>query len=201
MAGLSIFHSFAKSEMFALSRLALAGLFCISLNAAAFAKSDHWARCRGADPDARIAGCTEIIARGSKETKRNQITAYINRGSAYRATDDFDRAIADLDKAVQLDPKSSLALTKRASIYHEKGDLDRAIADYDAAIAAQPKSAAAFYGRAKPIERGRISTAPSRITTGRCSSTRILPRLMAAARGPTWTRGNSTSPCLISTKL
>ena len=58
---------------------------------------------------------------GVKETKRNQITAYINRGSAYRATDDFDRAIADLDKAVQLDPKSSLALTKRASIYHEKG--------------------------------------------------------------------------------
>jgi Na+/H+ antiporter NhaD/arsenite permease-like protein/Tfp pilus assembly protein PilF len=139
--------SFAKFEMFSLAGLMLAGLFCVSLGAAALAKSDHWPSCRGGDSEARIAACTEILARGSKESKRNQIAAYINRSSAYRATGDFDHAIADLDKALQRNPKSALALIKRASIYQKKGDLDRAITDYNAALAAQPKSAAAFYGR------------------------------------------------------
>ena len=127
--------------------LALAGLFCVSLSSAAFAKSDHWTGCHSDDPDVRIVGCTRIIALGSQETKRKQITAYINRSGAYRAKGDLDRAIADLDKALQLDPKSATALTERASIYHAKGDLNRAIADFDAAIAARPHSAAVFYGR------------------------------------------------------
>ena len=34
----------------------------------------------------------------------------IKRGGAYQAKGDFDHAIADLDKALQLDPKSALAL-------------------------------------------------------------------------------------------
>jgi Na+/H+ antiporter NhaD/arsenite permease-like protein/Tfp pilus assembly protein PilF len=145
---LAMSSSFAKFERFSLAGLMLAGLFCVSLGAAALAKSDRWPSCRGGVSAARIAACTEILARGSKkETKRNQIAAYINRSSAYRATGDFDRAIADLDKALQLNPKSTLALIKRASIYQEKGDLDRAITDYNAALAAQPKSAAAFHGR------------------------------------------------------
>jgi monovalent cation:H+ antiporter-2, CPA2 family len=149
VAGLSILLAFAKFEMSFLACLVLAGLLCASLSATALGESDRWPRCRGADPDAMIVGCTEIIARGSRETKRNQIVAYINRSAASRAKGDVDRAIADLDKALQLNPKSPLALTKRASAYHAKGDLDRAIADYNAAIAAQPKSAAAFYGRSE----------------------------------------------------
>jgi Tfp pilus assembly protein PilF len=73
--------------------------------------------------------------------------AYINPSGGYRAKSDFDQAIADLDKALALDPKSPLALTERASIHHAKGDFDRATADYNPAITAQPKSAAVFYGR------------------------------------------------------
>jgi F-type H+-transporting ATPase subunit b len=143
----SIFFAVAESKMCFLARLSLTGFVFVSLSAAVFAKSDRLAACRSADLDARIAGCTDVIARGGQETKRNQITAYINRGGAYRAKGDFARALADLDKAVQLDPRAALALMERASIYFAKGDLDRAIADYNEAIAARPKSAAAFYGR------------------------------------------------------
>ncbi len=148
MAGLSIFHSFAKSEMFALSRLALAGLFCISLNAAAFAKSDHRARCRGADPDARIAGCTEIIARGSKETKRNQITAYINRAGAYHsgrvelvaglALPDAQGQRAPL--TVKRDSATVVVLAREASVAMATGS------------ALQPKSEAARSRQERPTE-------------------------------------------------
>jgi monovalent cation:H+ antiporter-2, CPA2 family len=134
--------------MFSLARLMLAGLFCVSLSATALGHGDRWPRCRGADPDARIAGCTEIIARKSRETKRNQIAAYINRSGGYRAKGDLDRAIADLDKALQLNAKSHRALTERASIYHAKGDLDRAIADYDRALRLDKNLAAAYGGRA-----------------------------------------------------
>jgi tetratricopeptide (TPR) repeat protein len=145
----SIFSS-SKCRMVFLARIALAGLLSFSTNS--FAKDNAWTRCRGADPDARIAGCSQVIARESKESKRNRIVAFINRGGAYQAKGDFDQAIADLNKALQLDPKSALAFSDRASIYRAKGDLDRTIADYDAAIAAQPKFAIAFLGRGEAYQ-------------------------------------------------
>jgi Na+/H+ antiporter NhaD/arsenite permease-like protein/Tfp pilus assembly protein PilF len=149
MASLSIVRAFTKFEMASLARMMLVALFCASLGAAALGKSDRWPSCRGADPDVRIVGCTEIIARGSRETKRNRITAYINRGSAYRAKGDFNRATADLDKALKLNPKLPLALTERASIYSTKGDPDRAIADYTRALKLDKNLAAAYIGRAR----------------------------------------------------
>jgi hypothetical protein len=65
-----------------LKAIALAAFGCVSLSATAFARSDRWMGCRSADLDARIVGCTELITRGSRETKPNQIMAYINRGTA-----------------------------------------------------------------------------------------------------------------------
>ncbi|WP_024882258.1 F0F1 ATP synthase subunit A [Methylosinus sp. LW3] len=149
MARHSIFSSPAKSERCFVARLTVAGLFCVSLGATAFAESDRWTRCRAADAVTRITGCTEIIARGNRETKRSRIAAFISRSGAYRVKGDFDRAIADLDKALQLAPKSASALLDRASIHQARGDLDRAIADYDKGLQVDPKVAAAYSGRAK----------------------------------------------------
>src|SRR5216684_2421488 len=61
-------------------------------------------------------------------------SAYENRGRAYKAKGDLDRAIADYDKAIALDPKDASAYNLRGLAYKSKGDLDRAIADYDKAI-------------------------------------------------------------------
>lgn len=127
-------------------RLALAGFFLVLLAATASAQSDRWGRCRSAEPDARIAGCTEVIDRLKRLSRRDQFTAYFNRDGAYRAKGDLDRALADLDKALKLYPKAASALAERASIFKAKGDLDKAIADYDASIAERPNPAA-FLGR------------------------------------------------------
>nr|CCD32035.1 Copper-translocating P-type ATPase [Methylocystis sp. SC2] len=127
-------------------RLALAGFFLVLLAATASAQSDRWARCRGRDTDARIAGCTEVIDRLKRQSRRDQFTAYFNRGGAYRAKGDLDRALADLNNAVKLYPKAASALAERASIFKAKGDFDKAIADYDASIAERP-NAVAFLGR------------------------------------------------------
>ena len=60
----------------------------------------------------------------------------------------FDRALADFDRALQLDPRSALALTERASTYRAKGELDHAIADYDRALRLDENSTTAYDGRA-----------------------------------------------------
>ena len=122
MARVSMFLSFAKAKILSLLVCCALGAFgCVSLSATAFAKSDRWIRCRGADPDARIVDCTALIARGNRETKPNQIMAYIYRGAAYRAKGDLDRALTDLDKSLRLDSKSTRALAERALVYFSKG--------------------------------------------------------------------------------
>ena len=75
-------------------------------------------------------------------------TAHGGRARAYRGKGDLDKALADFDEAVKLDPKSALTHVDRGAIYQAKGDLDRAIADYDEAIEIDPNYANAFLSRA-----------------------------------------------------
>jgi len=58
-----------------------------------------------------------------------------------------DRALANCNEAVRLDPQSTNALINRASVHSAKRDYERAIADYDQVIRLDTKSAVAFYGR------------------------------------------------------
>ena len=51
--------------------------------------------------------------------------------SAYQQKD-YDRAIADFNTAIKLDPKNVQAYDNRGNAYADKGDRDRALADYDA---------------------------------------------------------------------
>lgn len=135
MVRLLTFRFLAKSRLFSLlTCFELVVFGPVLLSASAFAKSDLWNGCTGANVDARIVSCSKLITHGKRETKSDRITAYINRASGYRARGDYVRALADLDEALQLDPKSAPALLERASIYHVKGEFDRAIVDYDAAL-------------------------------------------------------------------
>lgn len=100
-------------------------------------------------PDLKISGCTAVIQSG-KWNGRLLAGAFINRGIAYYANGDKDRAIADFDQAIQLDPKGAkgaAAYNNRGRMYHVKGDEDRAIADFNQAIQLDPKYAVAYYNR------------------------------------------------------
>ena len=57
---------------------------------------------------------------------------------------DYDRAIGDLDEAIQLDPKDASAYASRGAADFRKGDYDRAIADLDEAIRLDPTYAPAY---------------------------------------------------------
>jgi tetratricopeptide (TPR) repeat protein len=66
---------------------------------------------------------------------------YGERGYAYQAKGDNDRAIADYTESLRLDANNSFALIARGDAYFAKGNFDRAIADYDGVIAVDPEYA------------------------------------------------------------
>ena len=54
----------------------------------------------------------------------------VNRGSAWGAKGDLDRAIADFDEAVRLDPKDAQAYYNRGTAWEKKRRLREALADF-----------------------------------------------------------------------
>jgi TonB family protein len=72
---------------------------------------------------------------------------YDARSKAYFRRGDYDRAIADLNTLIQLEPNRAEAYHNRGAAYGAKGDLDRAIADFDRAIQLNPRLKSAHYNR------------------------------------------------------
>src|SRR5262249_18875908 len=72
------------------------------------------------------------------------VNAFNNRGAAYKDKGDYDRAMVDFGKAIEIDPKFSYTYMNRGVAYKLKGDLDRAIADYTRAIELNPTYAGTY---------------------------------------------------------
>src|SRR6516165_4910804 len=114
-------------------RRALAAFFAV-IAFAGVAHADDWSVCNQTDDDdAIIRACSRIIAAG-QESDDDLATAYNNRGLAYDGKEEHDRAIADFDRAIELNPDDAVAYDNRGYVYDAKGDQDRAIADYDKSI-------------------------------------------------------------------
>ena len=100
----------------------------------------------GTSLDLRIDACTNFIQ--SKGLSQDRLAiAFQNRGSAYVAKGDTDRAIQDFDQAIKLDPKYANAFNSRGIAYQAKGDNERAIQDYGEAIRLDPGNPNPLNGR------------------------------------------------------
>ncbi len=83
------------------------------------------------DSERSIRGCTQIINfYGSKYKLYKLPVAYINRGNAYKGKGEYDQAIADFTKAIELDPKVADAYNNRGYAYEKKGETNQALVDY-----------------------------------------------------------------------
>ena len=71
------------------------------------------------------------------------------RGDFWYDKKEYDRAIADYDQAIRLDPKYTWAYNNRGRAWYDKGEYDRAIADYDQAIRLDPKYTWAYNNRGR----------------------------------------------------
>jgi len=65
----------------------------------------------------------------------------------YSDTKDYDRAIADFNQALKLDPNDAIAYNERGLAYYHNKDYDRAIADFNQAIKLNPTFAIAYNNR------------------------------------------------------
>jgi tetratricopeptide (TPR) repeat protein len=98
------------------------------------------------DYDRAIADANRAFEGGLSDYGKQ--VGYGERGYAYQAKGDNDRAIADYTDSIRLDANNNVALIARGNAYLAKGDPDRAIGDYDHVIARDPKYAIAYNNRA-----------------------------------------------------
>jgi tetratricopeptide (TPR) repeat protein len=82
--------------------------------------------------DQAVAYFTDKMARNPKDSH-----AFTARGLALMSKNQ-DKALADFDKAIQLDPKATLAYYHRANLAYGRRQLDKALADYSFVIRTDP---------------------------------------------------------------
>lgn len=101
-----------------------------------------------AGADELVSLWTACLAEHPEFSTEAQANVYNSRGVAYYEKKDFDHAIGNYDKAVQLDPKSAKAYNNRGNAHEAKGDHAKAIADFDHAIQLNPKFVVAYNAEA-----------------------------------------------------
>jgi tetratricopeptide (TPR) repeat protein len=90
------------------------------------------------DDDTIISRCDSLIA-NEKNTRPDRIKAALARAAAYDHKQQYDRAVADYDTALQLDPAQADAFNHRGEVWRKKGDRPHALADFGAAIRLNPE--------------------------------------------------------------
>ncbi len=114
------------------------------------AAADDRDTCKTATGEAAIEACTRAIdSKKYKSPKQKRVLSllYTNRGVEYEIKKEYDKAIADHDQAIKIDPKNPAPYNNRGNAYAAKQDFEHAIADYDMAIKLNPKYAEAFLNR------------------------------------------------------
>lgn len=136
---------------------------CPLLLFASDALADRYDDCNQTnDVTRQINGCTLIIDRGKRESKDRRFEAYFNRGRAHIRDDDYQPAIADFGKAIELKPRSAEAYYWRGYAHSEEAfdlwlflddqsesdeELKAAKSDFDKAIEINPEYADAYLAR------------------------------------------------------
>lgn len=120
------------------------------------------------NPDLSIKACTIIIESGGKDAA----IAYNNRGVVYSDRREYENAIADFSKAIELDPNYAIAYNNRGLAHHGRGEYARAIADFAKATELDSKNACAFVRRSPlrklPVATGRRRSLPRRHAQNLC---------------------------------
>jgi tetratricopeptide (TPR) repeat protein len=96
--------------------------------------------------DQQILGCSDAIRSGILAGK-DLAEAFSNRGRAYYGKGDLDRAMADYDRALDIDASSAVLFYRRCVLHLFWSDYGHAIDACTKSLALDPDFAVAFNGR------------------------------------------------------
>jgi len=102
-----------------------------------WAAADDRDTCIHESGDVAIAACTRQINSGRYSGKSLAI-AYMNRGVEWKKKEEYDKALADYDKSIQLDSQSADTFYNRCRVYLILHKYDAALADCNRALALPP---------------------------------------------------------------
>jgi hypothetical protein len=106
------------------------GLLLLAASEPSMAANEaDWSNCTGSDVDRAIAACGRII--DSLDAARDdRLDAYLYRGGLHLAKGNLDRAIADYDEAIKLNPRNVTAFGSRAIASYRRGERHQSAIDY-----------------------------------------------------------------------
>lgn len=132
----------------AVRSLAVAASFIFFARAVG-AQNDPLKQCQtaaAAKLETAVQLCSDAIQHGSLPPA-SLADAYLSRGTAYDAKKDYEKATADFNEVVRLQPKSAVAYYALAQIAVEKSNPTEAIQHYSDALRANPKFVPALSDR------------------------------------------------------
>jgi len=95
-----------------------------------------------------IALLTDEVLIEIQEKGRDKVSElYVWRGNAWYNKKDYDNALVDYNKAIEINPNYELAFYNRGFAWIAKQDYNRAIADFNKVIEINPNSASAYVSR------------------------------------------------------
>ena len=118
------------------------------------ARDTAWSACQSAPDTSKVTACTPVIE--SDDTPSRRAEALLVRGNQHRRAGDYDKAIADFGRSLELRPGQAQTHVDRGVAYFLRngaGDRDAALRDYDAAIRIDARHAEALNNRAWAIFR------------------------------------------------
>jgi tetratricopeptide (TPR) repeat protein len=96
-----------------------------------------------ADDSEKILSACGALIDNEKTLKADRIKALVARAGAFARKDEADRAIADYDTALRLDPTLADIFNARGELWRKKGDPPHALSDFAAALKLNPQHQAA----------------------------------------------------------
>ena len=112
------------------------------------------------NPEGSIALLDRAIA-----LKPGDAKLYYNRGNAYAAKADHQRAVQDYDSATKIDPNLSTAHFNCGNSFKLMGSIDSAVSRYSMAIQVNPRYTAAYINRASLyMQKGELKPAMADLT-------------------------------------